>query len=97
MEARHPALLAGYSVAFDELTLSTVGELGRGGFGMVTLGHYYSQEVAVKQLHADKVAALSDVDLLAIEKEFLMLYHLRHANVTSALCFNVNPRLGYSD
>jgi serine/threonine protein kinase len=90
MEALYPGLLVGYGVKFEDLTISH--ELGRGGFGAVCAGLYYSQEVAVKQQQDEK--ATVGKTLKAMEKEYLLHFHLRHENVTSVLCFNVDPQQG---
>lgn len=90
MEGQYPRLLLGYGVNFEELTISH--ELGRGGFGAVCAGLYFSQGVAVKQQLDEK--AKDSKRLKATEKEYLLHYHLRHENVTCVLCFNVDPQQG---
>ena len=77
LQGRITAIEQSWKVNYKEVTL-TKQELGRGGWGVVWIGEFRGQKVAVKQMHQSIVSAHF---LQLLNREINIMAQLRHPNL----------------
>ena len=77
LQGRITAIEQSWKVTYKEVTL-TKQELGRGGWGVVWIGEFRGQKVAVKQMHQSIVSAHF---LQLLNREINIMAQLRHPNL----------------
>ena len=77
LQKRITAIEQSWKVNYKEVTL-TKQELGRGGWGMIWIGEFRCQKVAVKQMHQSIVSAHF---LQLLNREINIMAQLRHPNL----------------
>ena len=77
LQGRITAIEQSWKVTYKEVTLSKQ-ELGRGGWGVIWIGEFRGQKVAVKQMHE---LIVSPAFLQLLNREINIMAQLRHPNL----------------